>query len=205
MYHIEKVTCSYTARRDGTNMTSSLTTDFLKTCLYIHDKYSPITSRFPEVISLQQQAVRNLEKSLHSISATSIETIIDTWEQGRTLQALHMARETLRSNENPDILAFTAKMLWDLGHAEQSNSLLHRLYNEDIETIEDPIQFADILNHCGKFAETIHYITTLNKPFNQVERVHLHQLQQRAESSLRQPPDPPDPSNLPAPPEDSGT
>jgi len=205
MSHIAKVTCSYTARRDGTNMTSSLTIDFLRTSLYIHHKYSPITSRFPEVISLQQKVVRKLKESLQQLSTTSIETIIDTWEQGKTFQALHMARETLRSNQNPDILAFTAKMLWDLGHAEQSNSLLHRLYNEDIETIEDPIQFADILNHCGKFAETIHYITTLNKPFNQAERVHLGQLQQRAESSLRQPPDPPDPSDLPAHPEDSST
>ena len=185
MSHVPQVTCSFTARKDGTNMTSSLCYDFLRTRHYIYDKYSPITSRFPKITSLQQSTLRQLQE-LPPASSIEMQTIINTWNEGRALAALHMARETLRRSDNPDIQAFTAKMLWDLGHVEQSNSLLGRLYNESTETIQHPVQFADILNHCEKFTETIQFIQTLKSPLSEAERTLLDELQKSAESSLSQ-------------------
>src|SRR5205807_9501739 len=51
--HIKKLTCEYTMRADGTNMTSAIRGDFRHSIEVIHDRYSKLTSN-PQIIEAQK-------------------------------------------------------------------------------------------------------------------------------------------------------
>ena len=61
--HLKKLTCEYTMRDDGTNMTSMIRGDFKHSIEIIHDRYSHFTSS-PQTIAAQKAFLQELKDEL---------------------------------------------------------------------------------------------------------------------------------------------
>ncbi len=63
-HHIQKVTCEYSYREDGTTMSSGRRGDFLKTLKVIYEKYREYVEDRPDLIEAQRRFLHNLEEEV---------------------------------------------------------------------------------------------------------------------------------------------
>ena len=61
--HIKKLTCEYTVRADGSNITSAIRADFRRSMEAIHQRYSHLT-RSPKVVEAQRAFLQELKDEL---------------------------------------------------------------------------------------------------------------------------------------------
>jgi glycosyltransferase involved in cell wall biosynthesis len=70
--HIEKITCEYRERKDGSSMTSARQADFLRTTRLIYKKHAALIADPKTMRRRQKRVLRNLERRLFTIWIRSI-------------------------------------------------------------------------------------------------------------------------------------
>ena len=74
--HIKKVTCEFTWRQDGSTMTSSRTTDFVRTTEIIYEKYRSLLKEKPHIQQIQKEYLDQYRRALgaphREISASQV-------------------------------------------------------------------------------------------------------------------------------------